>query len=277
MGAFGQLESVWPVHGTVLVLDDTAYFAAGRSSQLDGGIRLYGVDATTGQPRCHTRLEGPHYDVDQIEQNYQLPMGALPDILLGGEGLIHMRHLTFDTELRQRDAKRRAATTHVSAKGGLLDSSYFKRSPWTFGGNDSYARLIVHDDRTVYSVRMFDTLRGLDPSVYFTPGKQGYLLFATDRRTGQQTWAGRIGVRVNAMVATDGLLFVAGPPDVVDPDDPLAAFEGRKGGALAAIDSATGQIVWQGKLSTCSVFHGMAAASGRLLVSLQDGRVVCLQ
>jgi outer membrane protein assembly factor BamB len=49
IGAFGQLESAWPVHGGVLVQNGTAYFAAGRSSQLDGGIYLYGVDAATGE------------------------------------------------------------------------------------------------------------------------------------------------------------------------------------------------------------------------------------
>jgi len=30
--SYGQLESVWPVHGSVLVLGDVVYFAAGRSS-----------------------------------------------------------------------------------------------------------------------------------------------------------------------------------------------------------------------------------------------------
>ena len=49
IGAFGQLESAWPVHGSILVKDDVAYFAAGRSSQVDGGIFLYGLDAATGE------------------------------------------------------------------------------------------------------------------------------------------------------------------------------------------------------------------------------------
>ena len=40
---------MWPVHGSVLVENDTVYFAAGRSSFLDGGIYLFGLDVATGQ------------------------------------------------------------------------------------------------------------------------------------------------------------------------------------------------------------------------------------
>ena len=43
-----SLESVWPIHGSVLVLQDTVYFAAGRSSHLDGGIRLFALDLANG-------------------------------------------------------------------------------------------------------------------------------------------------------------------------------------------------------------------------------------
>ncbi|HYW80682.1 MAG TPA: PQQ-binding-like beta-propeller repeat protein, partial [Thermoguttaceae bacterium] len=43
-GVFEQLESVWPVHGAVLVQNDTLYATAGRTSYLDGGIVLYRID-----------------------------------------------------------------------------------------------------------------------------------------------------------------------------------------------------------------------------------------
>jgi hypothetical protein len=36
-------------------------------------------------------------------------------------------------------------------------------------------------------------------------------------------------------------LFVAGPPDVIPEDDPLAAFEGRKGADLWAVSASTGE------------------------------------
>jgi outer membrane protein assembly factor BamB len=273
IGAFSQLESAWPVHGSVLVLDGVAYFAAGRSSHLDGGIYLYGIDARTGEVRCRRTLAGPSYNVDNISQNYRLPMGSLPDILLGDGDAIFMRSMTFNTNLEQ-ERPNRGAIARVFARGGLLDDSYFKRAPWSFpkGG---YARLVVHDARAAYSVRMFDSMQGLDPKVYFTPGAQGYLLFATDKQSGKQTWSRRIPVRVNAMVATDELLFVAGPPDVVDPKDPLAAFEGRKGGVLSAVDTATGETRWDYSLPAPPVFNGMAAARGRLYLAMQDGSIAC--
>ena len=275
IGAFGQLESAWPVHGSVLVLDGTAYFAAGRCSHLDGGIRLFALDAATGEVRHETTLAGPSYGVDDISQNYGLPMGALADVLQSDGELIHMREAVLSRKLEEAKGAGRGTASRVVARGGLLDDSYFKRMPWSFGPKAAYARLIVHDAEAGYFARMFDSLQGLDPKVYFTPGKEGYLLFAIDRQTGKQTWARRIRVRVNAMVATQGPLFVAGPPDVIDPDDPLGAFEGRKGGVLVACDRADGTALWETNLSAPPVFNGMAAAAGRLYVAMQDGSVAC--
>ena len=276
MAAFGQLESVWPVHGSVLVRDDVAYFAAGRSSHLDGGIRVTGLDAATGKLRCRTTLAGPSYTVDNIKQNYLLPMGVLPDILQSAGKLIFMRDVAFNTELQQQKGPAAWGGVRLKTMAGYLDDSYFKRVPWTMSAKGGgYARLIVHDETAAYSVRMFDSLQGLDPKVYFTPGKKGYLLFAANKQTGKQTWSQRIAIRATAMVAVEGMLVVAGPPDVIDPKDPLAAFEGRKGGVLAVFDSATGKKLSECKLPSPPVFNGAAAANGRLYIAMQDGSVAC--
>jgi hypothetical protein len=155
----------------------------------------------------------------------------------------------------------------------LLEDSYFKRVPWTFGGD--YARLIVHDNQSVYYVRMFDSLRGLDPTVFFTPGAKGYLLFAKQMEGSGGAWSGRIPVRVRAMVLSADRLFVAGPPDVVDPKDPLGAFEGRKGGLLYVFDSASGGKLAEHSLPSPPVFNGAAAAAGRLYFTDEDGSIAC--
>ncbi|MEA3367326.1 MAG: PQQ-binding-like beta-propeller repeat protein, partial [Planctomycetota bacterium] len=58
--AMDQVESLWPVHGSVLVTGGVAYAAAGRSSYLDGGIVLYGLDPATGKVVCAQRVCSEH-------------------------------------------------------------------------------------------------------------------------------------------------------------------------------------------------------------------------
>lgn len=270
MAAFGQLESSWPVHGSVLVHDDKVYFAAGRSSQLDGGLRLFALDVATGKLLHHRVLDGPHYTVDNVKENFRLPQGTLPDVMMADGSTIYMRNRAYSLALEPKRGSPRLKT-----QSGLLEDSYFKRMPWTLGKGDSYARLIVHDNRSAYYVRMFDSLRGLDPTVYFTPGQEGYLLFAKNMTGKKKTWMERVPVRIRAMVLAGDRLFVAGPPDVVDPVDPLGAFEARKGGLLYAVDTAEGKRVAETKLPSPPVFNGTAAARGRLYLVDEAGYVTC--
>jgi len=270
IGAFGQLESAWPVHGSVLVLNGVAYFAAGRSSHLDGGLYVQGIDASNGNLLHQTKLEGPSYTVDNMKDNYLPPMGALPDILMSDGDTIYMRTAAFDTNLERQKGK-----PALQARGGFLDDTYFKRAPWIYNDIQDFARLIVHDDQTVYYLRMFDTLRGLDPTVFFTPGAKGYQLFAKKTQGERNDWSDRIPVRARAMALAGGRLVVAGPPDVVDPKDPLGAFEGRIGGLLCVFDSASGQELSKQSLPSPPVFNGVAAANGRLYLSDENGAIAC--
>jgi len=269
IAAFGQLESAWPVSGSVLLHEGVAYFAAGRSSHLDGGLRLFAIDAMTGKTRHETKLAGPHYTVDDIEQNYLLPMGVLPDILRMEDSALFMRATKFDMQLVQQKG-----VPAMKLNGGFLDDAYFKRMPWSMGSS-AHARLIVHDGLVAYCLRMFDSLQGLDPKVYFTPGKEGYLLFAHDLKSGKNTWGKRIPIRGRAMAVTADQLCVAGPPDVVNAGDPLAAFEGRAGGVLRIVAKEDGRTVSEHKLASPPVFNGAAAANGRLYLTLEDGSLCC--
>jgi outer membrane protein assembly factor BamB len=49
MCAYEQIESAWPVCGSILVYNNVAYFVAGRNSFLDGGLFLFGIDQRTGR------------------------------------------------------------------------------------------------------------------------------------------------------------------------------------------------------------------------------------
>jgi len=48
-----RLESVWPVHTGVVVVDGLALFAAGRAGTLDGGVEVCAADAASGKLAWH--------------------------------------------------------------------------------------------------------------------------------------------------------------------------------------------------------------------------------
>ena len=161
--AYGQLESAWPVPGNVLVRDGVAYCAAGRSSYLDGSIRLLRLDAKTGELLSETIVD--HRDP---ETGYQrkgtvrgtnMP-GALPDVLSCDGQSIFMRHNRFDLEGQPQDPD----VTHLFSSAGFLEDSWWHRTYWQYGtamgsnyggwpqaGNRVPAgRILAFDDECIY-------------------------------------------------------------------------------------------------------------------------------
>ena len=134
----GRLASAWRVHGSVLVQDGFAYFAAGRSTFLDGGLYLYGLKATTGEVvhegRAHTlaatrtdAVGKPFLPAFHIE-------GARSDILVAQGGHIYLNQLKFSPELKQiktpyvpRDRKDTTAAMDVTGKPYVAENPYLKK------------------------------------------------------------------------------------------------------------------------------------------------------
>jgi hypothetical protein len=77
------------------------------------------------------------------------------------------------------------------------------------------------------------------------------------------------------MVLAQDQLLVAGPPDVVDPKDPLGSFEGRKGGLLQVFEANSGELMSEHELPSPPVFNGTAAAKERFYVVDEQGTVSC--
>ena len=106
VGAYGQLESAWPVPGSVLIKDDVAFCVAGRSSYLDGGLYVLALDPHTGRRLHQKRLFGPWPNAE-IGASPETPNpgftseGALPDVLVSDSDHVYLRHLRFDTSLRE--------------------------------------------------------------------------------------------------------------------------------------------------------------------------------
>ena len=77
------------------------------------------------------------------------------------------------------------------------------------------------------------------------------------------------------MILVGGHLCLAGAPDVVSRDDPWAAFEDRKGGILEVYSKSDGSKTSAYKLASTPIYDGMAAADGKLYISLKNGSIVC--
>ncbi len=72
--------------------------------------------------------------------------------------------------------------------------------------------------------------------------------------------------------AADGTLN----PDVVPKDDPMAAFEGKKGAKLWVVSAESGEKLKEYGLSRLPAFDGLIAAYGNLYLSTKDGYLMCI-
>jgi len=305
--AFGQLESPWGVHGSVLPIGGAVYFAAGRSSFLDGGIHLFGLDAATGEVLHRARLVGPWPDVTEDRGQPYTMEGAKTDVLVSDGEHLYMFQNRFDLALNRIETKPRGAggdrvTGHyLTSTSGLLDDTLHDRFYWFHNrlwpgshfacAGPKSGHILVFDQSGTYGQRAFSRRAGLSPK--FTPG-EGYLLFADGRDTAPRPsrgssrgteyrpsapprWSAKVPIRAIAMVLTENVLFLAGPPDVVPAEDPYAAFDGRLGARLWAVSREDGTRLAEHRLDSIPVFDGLIAAQGRLYLSTQDGEVLCMQ
>jgi len=298
----GQLESVWPVSGSVLVVNNIAYFAAGRSSYLDGGIRLYGLEPHTGRKLVDTVLSTRRPDGSEILDEQSVD-GCLSDVLSSDGERIFMRHQVLDRHGKPKPER----VTHLHSPDGYLSSDTTNRLLWTYAPMYTSphqgafydlrlsrvlfpsGRILVEDDDTIYG---FGQNRYDRPVT--DPGGQ-WALFAASKESdvpldltaiqyrklalsGKQSvrfrWWKRIPIQVRAMVRTEDVLFVAGPNG--SPLTSQAALDGNAEASLLAISPADGHVLAEMSLPSTPVWDGMAAAQGNLYLALADGQLLCL-
>jgi len=208
IACFDQIESAWPVHGSVLVDNGTAYFTAGRSTYLDGGIRIYGLEPATGKILHKGLLEGPHRDVNKDRDLAFFTLGANSDVLVSEGGYIYMRQKKMTPELKEVEVDVLSSKgaqdvgLHVFSTAGLLDGSWYNRTFWMYSKRwpgyqltnqaPKAGQLLVVDDEKTYAVGVF--YRRNVHSPMFFPGKEGYLLFA-DYNTNEPQIVGEAGSR----------------------------------------------------------------------------------
>jgi len=195
--AYEQLESVWPVHGSVLIREGVLYCVAGRSMFLDGGLRLLRLDARTGRKLSETILDEKDPDSGQNLQAFidkkKMPV-ALPDILSSDGRSIYMRSQRFDLQGRRvtilpEHQQDQEGNAHLFSPIGMLDDTWFHRGYWIYGRNAGEGwgewyvpgrlvpagRILVFDDESVYGYAR-------DPEYLCNSSVLEYRLFASGKQ-----------------------------------------------------------------------------------------------
>ncbi len=177
--AFEQVESVWPVHGSVLVQDGVLYFAAGRNMFLDGGIWLYRLEPKTGNVLSVTHMDDRDPETgDNLQVHVQIlnmPV-ATADILSSDGKRVYMKSQVFDMagnrqapgphsgEPAVQGWVQRGQEAHLFCPSGFTDGALWHRTYWVYGrsfagGHAGYSqagkfspsgRILVFDDSNVY-------------------------------------------------------------------------------------------------------------------------------
>jgi outer membrane protein assembly factor BamB len=266
--AYEQLESVLPIHGSVLVNDGSAYFTAGRSSYLDGGINLYRINARTGKIVSKNKIYSPDPETGKqpAQEGPAYMPGALSDILSCDADYVYLRDSVYDKNGGVTDKTR----PHLFTLTGFLDDSWPHRSYWEFATRCSISTGCSGRDRNIVSGRLlvFDNANiygygrsRLHWSNQFEDGP--YRLFAVKRGEVKPRWEKRVPFQVRAMVLAGDTIFVAGPNE--------------KGEAiLTAVSVDDGKELASCEIESSPVFDGMAAANGELYLSLENGKLLCM-
>jgi len=279
-----QLESPWPVPGSVLVHDGKCWFAAGRSSYLDDGILLYALEPASGKILHRETIYSPDPKTGKIapETGAQFIPGLLNDIPATDGASVFVRQMSFAPSGG-------SGGRHLFSTGGYLDPTWFNRTFWKIGQVQTSGLMVLGKD-VAYGMELYGSR---SRETVFRPGANQYRLLClpltgtAGRSAARQAkaklkeggldpvWQQRLAIRVTAMVRAGEMVLVAGSPDVVDPTDPHGAWEGRKGGVLAAFSADDGKQLAELKLPSPPVWDGMAVAGGALYLATMDGNVLC--
>jgi outer membrane protein assembly factor BamB len=207
MMAWEQLESAWPVHGSVLVHNGVLYCTAGRNMYIDGGIRFLRLEPSTGRLLGEEVMndKDPQTGEDmqlaylKKTQGNNMPV-AHSDILSCDGRHIWMRSQKITFEGKRLEIGLKNVTEqdpedfHIFCQNGFLDDTYFFRSYWTFGRRVSggyggwfragrlvpSGRILCFDEGRVYGY-------GRKPEYMVNSSVLEYQIFAADKVVTQQS------------------------------------------------------------------------------------------
>jgi len=292
--AYGQVESPWPVPGAVLVMDDIAYFAAGRQPLAEGGILIFAVDPLTGQRHWVHRID----TVPQqgFYENSGLEFDPFDILHAEGNGLAMSRWI-LSRDGKNASVDKWNAFAKLDTGGGEV---WIPRGSWTYGARHQHRfpgeaprrPLVAFRDDNVYSAlngttvvfrRDFDLDKGENFDSRWITGWEAAQRarnkenpYRTYRIAEHAEWAKdpfaapdagqqrskpgtQLHNRIHAMaLAGNGKLFVI-----------------HQDGRLRVLSTVDGTCLSETQVPP-PAWDGLAIAEHRLFLTTQDGTILCL-
>ena len=287
--AYGQIESPWPAPGSVLVIDDVAYCAAGRQSLADGGIVVLAFEPVTGKVRWRQRL-------DTLPQTEFYGSSGLEfdnfDLLHQEGDSVAMSRWLFDRSSGKISCQAKSGYARLASEDG---SVMFPRGAWSYAPRNESGY-----DRTRPFVRPLAVFQG---SALYGCSQDRQTVFRRDfhletgekfdsdwfagwatwerARKGGDTWRSqRLAHDAtwnvtpwNVSVGKDKKLDRQSVSAMVLAGDRL--YLASAAGRLIVLNPDKGSTVSQLTVPP-PVWDGLAAAGGRLFLATQEGSLVCL-
>jgi outer membrane protein assembly factor BamB len=289
--AYGQVESPWPVPGTVLVMDDIAYFAAGRQPLTEGGILVFAVDPLSGQRLWVHRIDSVP------QQGFYENSGLEFDILHAeGDGLAMSRWI-LSRDGKDVSVDKWNAFAKLNTGGGDV---WIPRGSWTYGARHQHRfpgeaprrPLVVFRDDQIFSSlngstivfrRDFNKDAAEDFNSSWITGWEA----AKQARNNEKPYR-TYRIAEGAVWASDPFADPQNPEPELKPGTQLhnrvhalaLAGNGRlfvihQDGRLRVLSTADGSVLQEAQVPS-PAWDGLAVAEGRLFLTTQDGRVLCL-
>ncbi|MCP4891292.1 MAG: PQQ-binding-like beta-propeller repeat protein [Planctomycetaceae bacterium] len=292
--AYGQVESPWPVPGAILVMDDVAYFAAGRQPLADGGILVFAVDPMTGEHHWTQRL-------DSVPQKGFYENSGLefdPFDILHAEGdSIAMSRWIVSRDGQNVDVDKWNAFAKLNTGAGEV---WIPRGTWTYGarhqdrfrGEAERRPLTVFRDKNVFSFLDGSTevfrreFHLQDGEKFNSKWITGWEAARTAREGGKPYRNQRIST--SAQWIKDP--FTPEDEVKVDPkygtqlhneihamalagDEKLYVV--HRDGRLKVLSTETGYVIEERTVPP-PAWDGLAIADGKLFLTTQAGQLICL-
>ncbi|PCJ57955.1 MAG: hypothetical protein COA79_14375 [Planctomycetota bacterium] len=276
---FGNLESRWPVSGSVAVKNDIVTVVAGKHSAVNGGLLIYGLKADSGKVLWKNRVYHPGQS------------GILGGVLISnGKDIVLKKY-----RINQKDGSIQGIGSKfpllvVGNRGSsILHMDWWARETWK-NGKVSGQQLAYDETRTI-ALSVFTRDGKPNGRGQTRPGFKDYWL--TSYKDREKLWSKNYGIRARSLVLTSNQIIIGGNPDPV-----LKELEGKvkinrnilkklyqripkdklypKTGKVAGLDVADGKVLWEIEIDSRPIDHGIAVSNGKLIVITKAGNIIAL-